>query len=239
MQARFANRLTPADWQYLESCRDYGHCLDVISKTPAARYVAPLAKSGDAHGLEQALRDVWADMVSEIASWVPPGWQDAVCWMVFLPHLRFVESWHSGDPAPDWLVQDRVFGPLWASGGAAWDMAPLVPASPGEATVSDLWLQELENRMPGGIRFPAFRLEMDQLFSRYLVYDPGQGFPPVGGQDLADHLKGMFRKRTQAPVAVFAYLGLAALDMERLRAVLARRLAFPDMTSAMAPEMSL
>jgi hypothetical protein len=46
-------------------------------------------------------------------------------------------------------------------------------------------------------------------------------------QALALDLARLFRRHAAGPVAVFAYLGLLALDLERLRADLLRRALFP------------
>jgi hypothetical protein len=46
-------------------------------------------------------------------------------------------------------------------------------------------------------------------------------------RDLEARFVACFRRHPLEPAAAFAWLGLCALDLERLRGELARRLAFP------------
>ena len=202
VHARLAARITPAEWQVLESSRDLGHCLDVAARTAQARAVTRMQGTQDVHRIEAALRAEWRTQVGEVAAWLPQAWRAAVLWFAGLPLLARADAARGGAPRPAWLA------------GAGEPEAEGRPAA-------EHWLEEWAVRLPAGTDPAALCGALGPLMARYL----GGAAAPVPG-DLPVWLVGRIRAEAQSPVAVFAYLGLAALDLERLRGIIAARAVF-------------
>lgn len=231
LHARYGDRSSEAEWGQIEASRDLGHCLEGISRTSYAKWVARLDKSSNVHAIEQTLRGEWFALVADIAGWGPLRWRACISWLGFLPHLRLLEFHFGGEEPPSWLRQDLVFGQIFMdAGGEAAPYAPLLRAKSGKEPLARLWLAEWYRRVPEARFRENLGLALDQLFSRYLAYDQaGQaGQNASGGRQLTIDLSRLFRSRAQTPVAAFAYLGLAALDFERLRGLLSSRAIFTE-----------
>ena len=238
MHARLASRFDLSGWQLLESGRDLGHCLDTLRRTAVAPMVSQLNAGSDAHQIERSLRQGWCDLLTSVCHWSPVTWQNAVSWFGLLPHLRWVEFLQSEETRPDWLQADPSFGPLLQSD-------PSVPTTTGpnclgpaltqlifdrDQSVSDLWLSGWKARMPGAKQVRQVNLTVDQILQRYLGHTPDRHKIATneGLEDLSAQLIRNFRTQAQTPAAVFSYLGLVALDFERLRGILVSRSVFDD-----------
>ncbi len=201
MQARLAERPTSVEWQMIETGRDFAQSLDATTRTSLVPFVTRLGRESDEASIEKALRQSWADLVAEAASWVPKKWRPALLWITALPHLRLVEARR----APE-LVADEA------------SKAEAV----GEFEVSEAWRERLMSRLP--VSDPALVRDLAPLFDRFLEGPPR---PESDAAALSVHLETLFRTRAQEPVAAFAWLGLMALVMERLRGALLRAVLFP------------
>ncbi|GKY88757.1 hypothetical protein [Sinisalibacter aestuarii] len=208
LQARLASVPSPADWQMIETSRDFSQCLDAASRTSLAGIVARLGRESSRAATEEALRQAWAETVDRVATWVPPAWQPALRWFALLPHLRVIEA---GMPPP-----------LDGSPELAEQMAR-------GATISQAWRAGFATRLPA--RDPAMDTALAPLFARFLE---GQPSPASETAALWQHLDRVFRRQAQEPVAALAWLGLMALVFERLRGALLRALLFPARAPAEA-----
>ena len=217
LHARLQARLSGPDWRVLAGSRTYGNCLDVIHQTTAAHIATRLDRSNSVHHMERVLREAWRAEVFEIAGWVPFSWQPATRWMALLPYLRRFEATDPRDTAHRWLRLAVEFGD---------DAHVMLKAGAGRK-VSDIWREEWARRFPDKRQSLAATRALAPLFARTL--DHGTTTPPVPEGallELGEHLKRQFRRHPQAPLAVFAFLGLAALDFDRLRGIFADRITF-------------
>ena len=223
LHARLEGRLSETDWQTLAGSRNFGNCLDVINQTAAANVTSRLDRTNSVHAVERVLREEWSAIVKEIANWLPEKWQHATHWLVVLPHLRRFE-WSSGnDNAPRWLRLKIEFGEK----AEVMQSEEKIESSMRE--VAEIWLNEWCLRLPDKRHVGELNAALTPLLDRYLDKEtPEITETQKAWQELDSYLRGVFRNHTQTPVAVFAYLGMIALDFERLRGVLVDRIIFSE-----------
>ncbi len=201
MQARFAARPTALDWQMIETGRDLAQALEAARHGAFGATLAQLGRDSSRAAVESALRQGWVARVEELAGWAPPRWRAALAWMALLPQLRHVAlRGMPGVAGADTLVTAVKAGAL---PGAAW-RAGLAARLPRAGSGVDDALTPLAERYLEG---------------------PPQAVAATG--DLARSLTGLFRSRAQEPAAAIAWLGLMALDFERLRGALLLARMFP------------
>lgn len=123
---------------------------------------------------------------------------------------------------------------------ASWMPAPWQPAVLWTRALADLAPHTAQAREAWAVRWrelwPArnceeeaaletVALEVRAHFARFAVADIDEAWPMRAA--LQARLTGLFRRFTLTPAAAFAHLLLVALDLERLRAELVGRAAFP------------
>lgn len=209
MQARHGASPGSPQWQALEASHTAGHYLSLCRAGALADWVEGLDDSGDVHHIEQHLRERWQHHVDEVALWTPPAWRAAVRCFALLPDLMRLDTRQrtAGDPA--------------ASAARAPASSRTREAADDAATRwSALWRRQLppEARGVALLRRPA-----EWLLPRLAG--------AATGRDLAsgparEALRRLFRWHAGSAVAVFAYLALVALDLERLRGGLVVRALF-------------
>lgn len=193
MQARRTTAPTDHDWQLVRHSRDFGHCLDVFARTSLAPATSRISRDAGPHRIETILREEWTAAVFEVATWLPRRWQAPVHWIAPLPYLRSLAA----DPE-----DKNPLALLWAEHGKRDDD----PATG--------WRETFAARLKSAKTARQIETALPEFFSRYL----GSNETDVGS--LTDTLTGRLRKTPQTPEAMFAYLGLIALDFERARGAL-------------------
>jgi len=240
IQARFGRRPEPALWRELRSVSDSGALLAAIQGSVLAPWTAGIEARSDLHQIDRALRERLRAHIREVAAWLPPAWRDAALWILHLPHLPAVMRLLAGERALAWMWREPALQPAVAAESrppqaaiAASAFAFLLPgrarrrAARGAAPAPSVdartaWLNEWRERWPaegreGLERLVATVLTHLERFARARVAESG-GLRALLEQDL----RRLFRRFALQPAAAFAYLALAALDLERLRAELAR-----------------
>lgn len=208
LQARLAQRPTPLDWQMMETGRDFAQSLDAASHGPVARYVTRLGRDSDRAAVEDALRHAWAELVAEVAAWVPTKWRAPILWISSLPHLRLIEA----ESAPELPGAEL-----------------LRAAMAEEGDISAAWRDGFSARLPHPD--PWLDAVLAPVFDRFLAGPPR---PDTDTTEVSALLEALFRARPQQPAAVFAWLGLMALGFERLRGALLLARLFPERVTGAA-----
>lgn len=220
LQAHNGRRPKAASWRVLEASKSLGHYLDSARQTGLAPWVTHLSSSADVHAIETTLRRDWRAFVKRVASWLPEDWRAAVLWTATLPDLPLTAHRARGLAPPHWaegIVDNDNARPARAH---AQDWAD--PQEPLTA-----WLNAFRARWPDGARDDARELEaLINLIGRYL--GDGATDSEATREHLRTRLLKTFRHGAQRPVAAFAFLGLMALDVEKLRGDLAKRTLFPE-----------
>lgn len=223
LHARLEGRLSETDWQTLAGSRNFGNCLDVINQTATANVTSRLDRTNSVHAVERVLREEWGAIVKEIADWLPERLQQATYWIMLLPHLRRFEYSPENDGIPGWLRLKKEFG----ESAEVMQLEETPEFSTLE--VAEIWRNEWSLRLPDKRHVGELITALTPLLDRYLDKETPKITETLKAwQKLDSYLKGLFRNHSQTPVAVFAYLGLIALDFERLRGVLVDRIIFSE-----------
>ena len=237
MQARFGARPGAALWRELDSIRDLGAYLDSLQGTPLRGWVTGIDAAGDLHRIESRLRERFRSHIQEVARWMPEPWGLAVRGAARLLDLPARAHLLSGREPFSWMTQEPGLRALAADAGEGRPaLTPLTPTEsregrragrePDPARVRAAWLAEWEGCWP--VRDRESRKAMTTIVT--VVSRHIERFRLAGARDgwrlragLEQDLRTLFRKFALQPEACFAYLGLIALDLERLRAQLVRR----------------
>lgn len=239
--ARLGQRPDERLWQQLRARRRVAGLLDAVRSSPAAPYVSGIDPRTTPDGIEMAFRQQFRLRVEEVAQWAPDAWVDAVRWtkpLIDLPALAHLAT----QPAlPPWMHIDPETAPYAASTlperHAALAAGPLAPiasalsethddvARPHAAKrlhpVLEAWERHWRSLWPASSADEHANLDaLVRLLARHT-----QDFGSLAMDEaaaarlaLAARLSSLMRRAAAQPAALFAWLALLALDLERLRA---------------------
>lgn len=235
--ARFGERPDEALWRRIEVTRELAGVLAIVRGSSLAPYVAGVPPGGDAHAIDAATRRHWQAQVAQVAAWMPQAWQPAVRWCAVLGDLPALAQLGRRDPLPDELADDPR---LQALAGAASDptgdaAAALLRIGGGDATrLLALWRAHWHAVLPEPLAAHPLLQRLVQMLDehaqRFARAHPADAWPLRRG--LAGRVILLFRRAGVDPAQAFAWLTLAALDCERLRAELVPRALLPRRTLA-------
>jgi hypothetical protein len=236
MQARLGRRPPEAAWRAIEQSRDIAPILELCRPGSLQDVVAQLPANCDRHVVDLAIRDGWRFAVAEAKAWMPPEFASALAWLRVVPLLPFLAFLARGGDAAPWMHGEADLAAACAAQGreraaaiAQGFLAPLAPSWNAPAELARAWHAEWRRRLPrAALTDTALaRLERDvsQHLARFGVAAVHEAAPLR--RALEARFVACFRRYPLEPAAGFAWLGLTALDLERLRGELARRLAFP------------
>jgi hypothetical protein len=236
LNARHGQRLREADWRRIESLRELGPLLDSARGTALRPWLDGITAESSVHQVESTLRRHWRDTVAEVAGWMPESWRAALAWWAVLPDLAPLQQLAGQrEPAP-WMRDDSIWREFCAAEPgsraarlAAGPLAALAVAWSVPQTLARAWQAEWQRRWPPHRRDPddtlaqLVRVLLDHRRA-FVAADPAQGWLLRGS--LRARLALLLRRATLEPAAAFIHLALCALDLERLRAELLRRIVF-------------
>jgi hypothetical protein len=163
------------------------------------------------HAVDAAIREGWRRAAAEAIDWMPAEFAPALAWLRTLPLRPAVEHLARGGEA------------------AAWMRAEPDLADASTAPTALAWYAEWERRLPpaalGDTALAGLARDVDRHLARFRAAAVHEAAPLRRG--LEARFVACLRRNALEPAAAFAWLGLCALDLERLRGELARRLAFP------------
>ncbi|GAB4467878.1 MAG: hypothetical protein OHK0044_08910 [Burkholderiaceae bacterium] len=251
--ARLAQRPDERLCTQLHSARSVGAALDAVRGSAAAAYVSGVTWPAPLADLELAFRQQWRTRVDEVARWAPDGWRAALRWTAHLIDLPALVHLVSEAPVPPWLRADPVLAPYALDDRgerrarlAAGTFAPLALALEAaephprqlDATARQrarlhvalrAWEREWHARWPACDE--EARTGLDRLAARIAAHVARFGTvaaddAPAARQRLAADVAARLRRFPAQPAALFAYLAIVALDLERLRGEILVRAAF-------------
>lgn len=236
LHGRLSRRPDPGAWSGIERSRETGPVLDLIRGTTLAPLAGPLAAAPDLHGLDRASRDSWRALLDDARRWMPAIWDPAIAWCGALACVPALGHLASAEAAPAWMADDPDLAAVAkASAGerravlSAGPLAPLAAAWPDRSRLGGAWLAEWRRRVPRG-EFEGTPLEdLTRLVSGHFTRLADSRSPATARHDdtLDAAITRRLRRHPLEPVAVFAWLALGALDIQRLRGEMARRIALP------------
>ena len=235
LQARYGDRVGESAWQSLYSLIGLDVWLEQARATALRRWLVGVTPASSAHEVERLLRARMRDTVSEVATATPVAWRPAVAWTGVLIDLPAIVDLLSGWNAPPWMLTDPEYrtlaltepafrsrvllqGPLAPLGAALSDRAP------SDADWRRAWLDEWRHRFPK----PEPRLERlaRDLETHRVNFLQSTTDAWAARRELAERAAHWFRRGFLTPLAVFAFLLLQALELERVRAELLKRVLY-------------
>jgi hypothetical protein len=234
IQARFGARPQAASWRALDGASDLAAYLEAARGTSLRAWLPDVAPGADLHQIDSALRERFRAHIEEVARWLPPQWRPAMLELSRLPDLPAIQHLLSGDPALAWMWRRPALQEL-AAGGSQADAPEFLKryrkrARRGGRTESGetraAFLAEWERLWPRAD--PESLRALHRLVSTILTHF--ERFRRASARDawrersgLERGLRRLFRESALRPETAFCYLALVALDLERLRAELVRR----------------
>jgi hypothetical protein len=237
LQARHGRRPREADWRLLESTDDLAGYLQAARQTFFRDWIHHLAGGADAHRVERSLRQDWEGYCAEVASWLPVAWRPAVAWLSTIAYLPAIAHLAREGPAWRWMRDDPAL-----AGVAIQDLATrrqalgdsryreLARAISGGEEPLGAWVAQWQAIVADQAADERDRLaDLATVLRRHLGTDPAlvSETPAARRRQLQEAMTRRFRAWSGSAGAVFAHLGLIALDAERLRAGLVLRLLIP------------
>jgi len=237
LQARHGERVTEGDWRMLEAVRSPERFIDRTRATALRRFSERLNTGMSSHVIERELRNAWRDYVAEVASWCPPDWRPTILWCAPLADLPLFAALLQGE-APYWVHQDAALSTFLDLAQGATIRSPLDALLPGPKrapTLAGRWYAHWCSLWPRDARrYRALTALADTVKVQVARLDLAgpQGTSAAYRSALAQAMSRMFRRHSASPIAVFCHLALVALDLERLRGGLVRRVLFAAATEA-------
>ena len=240
LQARLGDFQRTVRWPSIEASRGVAQFLAALRATALGRWVEGFDESVDAHRVEAALREKWAAYVVEVARWQPPPWRAATRWFGLLPELPRIDALRRAGalrPAPDASTQGATIpfaltSPLqepplnesMAVNRSELGSFGAKHATAGDGATATIWVAEFRRRVPRDAG------DLDTIRpARWLLPTLGgdrTGRGRASGRAAAALVRHLHRL-AGSPPAVFAFLALVALDVERLRGGLLVRQLLP------------
>lgn len=240
LQARHGRRPNEDRWRLLEATPDLAGYLQAARATSLRPWVVHLPAEAGTHQIERSLRRDWRIYVDEIAGWMPSAWRPAVDWLSTLPYLSFFLHLSRNEPVPRWMSDDPVLSSVaqtdlerrteaLADTRLARITAPIrqgvPPVNAWLAAWQDLWPPGDDSDRSALNRMRLnFQTHIGSLLAEPLEHPTG----PALRHRLVERFNVVFRIGSGRISAVFAHLGLMALDAERLQGGLVLRALFPD-----------
>jgi len=238
VQARYGLRPGANVWLGLEAISDFAPLLEAIHETGLREWVAGVVPGGGIHGIEGALRRRLRERIAEVAGWLPSCWRPALRWTAHLCDLPALLHLMRGELAAEWMQHDPVLAPYAANSVAARhaalrasELAPLLAAWHEGRAVTAAWVEGWRARWPelrGASTAPFADLVHMVVAHLESIGAASVADMQAARQQLEHGLEVRYRRHGLHPVQPFLYLLLAALDLERLRAMLVSRALFAE-----------
>jgi hypothetical protein len=240
--ARFGERPDELAWRRIELIRDVGSMLDAARASPLGAWLEEVGPDADAHAIELALRAHLRERVTAIATWMPSAWRASIEWCALLMDLPVLQHLARGGAPPPWLRDDPLGAALREGNNAQGDRVPgmasaaslLAAGRANPDRLAALWRAEWHRRLPVSVTASTRLADLVRLLVEHAAAfrEPLQPDGWALRRALHARLSQLFRRATLEPAAAFIFLALSALDCERLRGEILRRVVFPRLPLA-------
>ncbi len=240
--ARFGERPDELAWRRIATIRDVGGMLDTARVSPLGAWLGDIGADADAHAIELALRAHLRERVAAIATWMPADWRASIEWCALLNDLPVLQHLARGGAPPPWLRDDPLGAALREVDAVQRDSvrrmagpAVLLAAARGDPDrLASLWRAEWQRRLPVRLSASGRLADLVRVLAEHLAAfrEPLQPEGWALRRALHARLTQLFRRATLEPAAAFIFLALSALDCERMRGELLRRVVFPRLPLA-------
>lgn len=233
IHARWGGRADEALWHRLEGTRELATLLELARGSALAHWVEGVAPGLGLHEVERTLRGRWRRGVAEVAAWMPADWQVGVAWCAPLVDLPLVQALARGQPPPAWAREDEALGPLLDDRATTPEGEALrgLLADTRNAREGSLqaWRERWLQQLPPGRRGQGVADTLVPLLQGHAMALGRPGLVDAWAPRRALHaaLARLLRRHGSEPLTAFVYLALRAIELERLRGEIVRRVAFP------------
>jgi len=237
MCARYGSRPDELAWRRIEMIRDFDAMLDAARTSPLGDWVAEIGPDASVHAIELALRAHLRERIAAIAAWMPSTWRAAIEWCAVLVDLPVLQHLARGGAPPLWLRDDPLHTVLSDGSPDRRETGPaslLASAKVDSDRLASLWRAEWQRRLPVRGARSALLGDFIRLLGEHVAAfrEPSLVDGWARRRALHARLAQLFRRATLDPAAAFIFLALSALDFERLRGEILRRVAFPRLPLA-------
>ena len=221
LQSRHGARAGAREWIALRAAITPNAVLEAARAGPLRRWISGVPADATLDETELALRGRLRDHIAEVAGWMPAEWRDAVLWTRRLVDLPALQRMAVAGERPGWMKRDPVL--------------ETAPSASDPSAVRDEWIRRWQRLWPCADRegcaaasqvLAAFTSHID----RFARAKGSEAWPLR--EALQKRLEVLFRRHMLTAGAAFAHLALAALELERLRAEIAQRMARRDLEAA-------
>lgn len=235
LQARHGARPDEAVWLRLQGVGDLASYLQLAQHSPLRPWVLGMQARQSSHEIELSLRRQFRDYVAEVARWLPARWGVALRWLRCLPDLPALQHLLGEEPVPAWMQDDPALQPLASETRSARieamqnsDCRCLLKASWQDRPLYEAWFECWQRKWPHAPRLTPGLHTLGQILLTHLrAQQSGSGTSTRRQREtLMPVLQGAFRRYAFQPAAAGAHLALIALDLEKLRGDLVRRVLF-------------
>lgn len=235
LQARHGQRPSEEDWRLIESSVDLLHYLDAVRASSLKRWARGISPDSSAAEIEMLLRANWRDGVEQVANWAPDDWRVMLLWCRWLPELPVLAHLLDGGQLRPWMLRDPVIRFFaFEEPGACLEalsdteLASLQPLLNAGQGVRSAWQTVLRDLVPGHVSTPAADAlaQLDRLLEQHraaMIDAPGERDGQALRKELGRRFLRTFRRAAGTVAMAFAFLGLEALEAERVRAGLVTR----------------
>ncbi|MFW6340284.1 MAG: hypothetical protein ACOC0Q_05385 [Wenzhouxiangella sp.] len=235
LQARHGQRPSDDDWRLVESSVDLLHYLDAVRTTALKRWVRGISPDSSAAEIEMLLRANWRDGVVQASAWAPQAWREALLWCRWVPELPVLAHLLQGGEVRPWMRRDPIISAFAFDQTAAClnaladtELAPMQPLLQAGHGVRSGWLAVLHDRLPGEVSERAGEAlgQMEAVIADHrtaMIEAPSDADGQALRMELRASLLRLFRRAAGTAAALFAFLGIEALEAERVRAGLITR----------------
>lgn len=235
--AHYGSRPDELAWRRIEMIRDFGAMLDVARTSPLGDWVTEIGPNANVHAVEIAMRAHMRERVAAIAAWMPSAWRAAIEWCAVLVDLPTLQHLARGGAAPEWLREDPLDAALRDGEPGRNEAGPaslLAAARVDPDRLASLWRAEWQRRLPVRGTRSALLADIIRLLTQHVATfrEPSLVDGWALRRALHARLSQLFRRATLDPAAAFIFLAISALDFERLRGEILRRVAFPRLPLA-------
>ena len=235
LQARHGARPNEAVWLQLQGVGDLASYLQLAQHSPLRPWVLGMQARQNSHAIELSLRRQFRNYVDEVARWLPGRWKPTLRWLRRLVDLPALQYLLSEAPVPAWMQDDPALRPLAGESLSTRiealrnsDCRCLLATSWQDRPLYEAWFECWQRHWPHAPAFTGgLRTLGNVLLAHVRAQQPGSHTLTRRRREaLVPVLQGVFRRHSFQPAAACAHLAMVALDLERLRGDLLRRVLF-------------
>lgn len=210
LQAKLSSLASDRDWYLLDGLEDVSSYMQGIKQGSLHNYFIHFSDNLSGHEVEQLIRERWHAEINNLT--LPKKYQAALEWIRFLFYLDFIDYKLNNEPLA-WMEKDSFLNNI-----NNFDLFD------NKENNNAIWLEHWQKLWPndtskakklGQLLLSIYTSDLTQLEALKNHY-----------KTLREKLISYFHHNILHALTIFAYLGLIALDLYKLRAEVLQRALF-------------